>query len=195
MGSLKQARQMSTFDLTYQFHHLFFFGDLNYRIDLPAMKIVQQATEQDYEELMKEEQLQKEKKHGKVFVGFCKSLSGWALSQVFIFCTHLLILCICCSPYFTYVLPVSFVSFFPLSNSHLSPLYQISPFSLLPTSTFFLHSFLLLTPPPIAEEKVAFPPTYRYHRNRRSLEDYDWIKQKSGGRVCGGGEGHRAWVG
>lgn len=104
MGSLKQARQISAFDLTYQFHHLFFFGDLNYRIDMPAMKIVQQATERDYEELMKEEQLQKEKKHGKVFVGF-------------------------------------------------------------------------------SEERVAFPPTYRYHRNRRTLEDYDWIKQKSGGRT------------
>ena len=72
LGSLKQARQISTFDLTYQFHHLFFFGDLNYRIDLPATKIVQLARVEDYEELVREDQLQKERKCGKVFVGFCE---------------------------------------------------------------------------------------------------------------------------
>ena len=122
MGSLKQARQISAFDLTYQFHHLFFFGDLNYRIDLPAMKIVQLAKEQDYEELMKEEQLQKEKKHGKVFVGFCESLSGWALAQVFVFCSHLPNFLYLLLPIF-YVPPVSSVSFFLLCNSPLSLLY------------------------------------------------------------------------
>ena len=33
---LKQKKQLSTFDLTLQFHHLFWFGDLNYRVDLAA---------------------------------------------------------------------------------------------------------------------------------------------------------------
>lgn len=87
LGSLKQARQISTFDLTYQFHHLFLFGDLNYRIDLPATRIVQLARDKDYEELMREEQLQKEKKQGKVLVGFRESTSimvtGWMLMEVF----------------------------------------------------------------------------------------------------------------
>lgn len=27
-------KHMSQFDLTHQFNHLFFFGDLNYRVDL-----------------------------------------------------------------------------------------------------------------------------------------------------------------
>ena len=83
LGSLKQARQISTFDLTYQFHHLFFFGDLNYRIDLPATRIVQLARDKDYEELMKEEQLCKEKKYGKVFVGFRESSSTVVTDPVF----------------------------------------------------------------------------------------------------------------
>jgi len=36
---LKQKKQLSTFDLTLQFHHLFWFGDLNYRVDLAATVI------------------------------------------------------------------------------------------------------------------------------------------------------------
>ena len=48
---------------------------------------MQLARDKDYEELMREEQLQKEKKQGKVLVGFRESTSimvtGWMLMEVF----------------------------------------------------------------------------------------------------------------
>ncbi|XP_065886590.1 phosphatidylinositol 3,4,5-trisphosphate 5-phosphatase 2-like [Dysidea avara] len=67
---LKQKKQLSIFDLTLQFHHLFWFGDLNYRVDLAATDIVELAKTKDYFAICLEDQLRKEKDKGKVFVGF-----------------------------------------------------------------------------------------------------------------------------
>ena len=33
------------------------------------------------------------------------------------------------------------------------------------------------------EHDIKFPPTYRFKKNTRTLDDYVWIKQKSGGRT------------
>ena len=69
MGPLKHKR-LSQFDLTTNFHHLFFFGDLNYRVDLGASQIVEYAKKFDYSSIYKEDQLQKDKEKKKIFVGF-----------------------------------------------------------------------------------------------------------------------------
>ena len=69
MNALK-TRRLNQFHLTNQFHHLFFFGDLNYRVDLGATEIVEFAKRQDHVAIYNEDQLRKEKERKKVFVGF-----------------------------------------------------------------------------------------------------------------------------
>ena len=70
LANLKQGQQIRTFDLTHQFHHLFWFGDLNYRIDMTGPRIVELAKSSEFVELLLEDQLQKEQKSGRAFVGF-----------------------------------------------------------------------------------------------------------------------------
>ena len=70
MGTLKQKR-LAQFDLTNQFSHLFFLGDLNYRIDqLGATEIVEYAKKFDHFSIYQEDQLKKEVDKKKVFVGY-----------------------------------------------------------------------------------------------------------------------------
>ena len=69
MGALKQ-RRLNQFHLTNQFHHMFFFGDLNYRVDLGATEIVEYAKKNDHVAIFKEDQLRKQKEMKRVFVGF-----------------------------------------------------------------------------------------------------------------------------
>lgn len=69
MSALKQ-RRLNQFHLTNQFHHLFFFGDLNYRVDLGATEIVEFAKKEDHVAIFKEDQLRKQMENKKVFVGF-----------------------------------------------------------------------------------------------------------------------------
>ena len=69
MGALKH-KQLSQFDLTNQFTHLFFLGDLNYRIDLSATEIVEFAKKQEHHTMYTEDQLRKEREKKSVFVGF-----------------------------------------------------------------------------------------------------------------------------
>ncbi|CAI8000462.1 Phosphatidylinositol 3,4,5-trisphosphate 5-phosphatase 2 [Geodia barretti] len=101
MGALKQ-RKLNQFFLTNQFHHLFFFGDLNYRVDLGATEIVEFAKRENHGSIFKEDQLRKQMEQKKIFVGF-------------------------------------------------------------------------------DEAPILFPPTYRFARGRRSLDDYVWVKQKRAG--------------
>ena len=69
MGALKHKR-WGQFDLTNQFTHLFFFGDLNYRVDLGAKEIVEYAKARDHLSIIQEDQLKKDMEKKKVFVGF-----------------------------------------------------------------------------------------------------------------------------
>ena len=69
MSTLKH-RRLNQFDLTNQFHHLFFFGDLNYRVDLGATEIVEYAKREDHVSIYREDQLHKQKERKKIFVGF-----------------------------------------------------------------------------------------------------------------------------
>ena len=69
MSALKH-RRLNQFYLTNHFHHMFFFGDLNYRVDLGATEIVELAKRQEHMSIYLEDQLRKEKERKKVFVGF-----------------------------------------------------------------------------------------------------------------------------
>ena len=70
MGALKH-KTLSQFDLTNQFTHLFFLGDLNYRIDqLGATEIVEYAKKFDHYSIYSDDQLKREKDKKRVFVGF-----------------------------------------------------------------------------------------------------------------------------
>ena len=71
MSALKQ-KKLSQFDLTNQFTHLFFLGDLNYRIDLGATEIVEYAKKSEHHVICGEDQLRKEIEKKSVFVGFGK---------------------------------------------------------------------------------------------------------------------------
>lgn len=71
MSNLKQ-KKLSQFDLTNQFTHLFFFGDLNYRVDLGATEIVEYAKKFDHYSIYQEDQLKKEIDKKSVFVGYGK---------------------------------------------------------------------------------------------------------------------------
>ena len=73
MGNLKQ-KKLNQFDLTNNFAHLFFFGDLNYRVDMGATEIVQHAKNSDHYAIYNEDQLRKEKEKKMVLVGFGKYL-------------------------------------------------------------------------------------------------------------------------
>ncbi len=70
MGALKH-KNLSQFDLTNQFTHMFFLGDLNYRIDqLSATEIVEYAKKNDHFSIFSDDQLKREMEKKKVFVGF-----------------------------------------------------------------------------------------------------------------------------
>lgn len=69
MSNLKQ-KKLSQFHLTNQFSHLFFFGDLNYRVDLGAPEIVDFAKNFDHFSIYQEDQLRKEREKRTVLVGF-----------------------------------------------------------------------------------------------------------------------------
>ena len=71
MGALKQ-RKLNQFFLTNHFHHMFFFGDLNYRVDLGATEIVDFAKKEDHGSIFKEDQLRKQMEQKKIFVSFGK---------------------------------------------------------------------------------------------------------------------------
>jgi len=63
----------SHFDVTNQFHHLFWFGDLNYRIDLEDAIVKDFIERKEYSKLYEEDQLQKEMKKSNVFSLFKES--------------------------------------------------------------------------------------------------------------------------
>ncbi|XP_053565904.1 phosphatidylinositol 3,4,5-trisphosphate 5-phosphatase 1 [Bombina bombina] len=66
-------KKLSPFNLTHRFTHLFWLGDLNYRIQLPnneAENIVQRIKQQQYQELLSYDQLSMERKESKIFLNF-----------------------------------------------------------------------------------------------------------------------------
>uniref|UniRef100_A0A673XBL5 phosphatidylinositol-3,4,5-trisphosphate 5-phosphatase n=1 Tax=Salmo trutta TaxID=8032 RepID=A0A673XBL5_SALTR len=66
-------KKLNPFDITHRFTHLFWLGDLNYRIELPsteAESIVTKIKQQQYQELLCRDQLTIEKGEGKVFLHY-----------------------------------------------------------------------------------------------------------------------------
>lgn len=66
-------KKLSPFNITHRFTHLFWLGDLNYRVDLPtweAETIVQKIKQQQYADLLAHDQLLMERKEQKVFLHF-----------------------------------------------------------------------------------------------------------------------------
>ncbi|KAJ8277064.1 hypothetical protein GJAV_G00071080 [Gymnothorax javanicus] len=63
-------KKLNPFDITHRFAHLFWLGDLNYRIELPsteAENIVAMIKSQQYQELLRRDQLTLEREEQKVF--------------------------------------------------------------------------------------------------------------------------------
>uniref|UniRef100_K7F2C1 phosphatidylinositol-3,4,5-trisphosphate 5-phosphatase n=1 Tax=Pelodiscus sinensis TaxID=13735 RepID=K7F2C1_PELSI len=66
-------KKLSPFNITHRFTHLFWLGDLNYRVELPPMdaeNIIQKIKQQQYPDLLSFDQLLMEKKDQKVFLQF-----------------------------------------------------------------------------------------------------------------------------
>jgi hypothetical protein len=58
------------YDVTHQFHHTFWIGDLNYRINLTKDEVVQYLDKKDYDGLYQRDQFRTEQEKGKVLVNF-----------------------------------------------------------------------------------------------------------------------------
>ncbi|XP_075057841.1 phosphatidylinositol 3,4,5-trisphosphate 5-phosphatase 1 isoform X2 [Mixophyes fleayi] len=66
-------KKLSPFNLSHRFTHLFWLGDLNYRLQLPnteAENIVQKIKLQQYQELLASDQLNMERKESQLFLHF-----------------------------------------------------------------------------------------------------------------------------
>ncbi|XP_068599213.1 phosphatidylinositol 3,4,5-trisphosphate 5-phosphatase 1 [Brachionichthys hirsutus] len=66
-------KKLNPFDITHRFTHLFWFGDLNYRVEFPSTEaefIVSKIKQQQYHELLSKDQLGLERSDEKVFLHF-----------------------------------------------------------------------------------------------------------------------------
>ncbi|XP_070688087.1 phosphatidylinositol 3,4,5-trisphosphate 5-phosphatase 1 isoform X2 [Pempheris klunzingeri] len=66
-------KKLNPFDITHRFTHLFWLGDLNYRVEFPSTEaeyIVTKIKQQQYQELLSKDQLSMERNDGKVFLHF-----------------------------------------------------------------------------------------------------------------------------
>ncbi|KAK1167505.1 phosphatidylinositol 3,4,5-trisphosphate 5-phosphatase 2B-like [Acipenser oxyrinchus oxyrinchus] len=63
-------KQLSAFDISLRFTHLFWCGDLNYRLDLDVEEILRHVTKREFEELMCADQLTRERDKRKAFLHF-----------------------------------------------------------------------------------------------------------------------------
>ncbi|XP_020487590.1 phosphatidylinositol 3,4,5-trisphosphate 5-phosphatase 1 [Labrus bergylta] len=68
-------KKLNPFDITHRFTHLFWLGDLNYRVELPSTEaeyMVTKIKQQQYQELLSKDQLSMERNDGKVFLHFAE---------------------------------------------------------------------------------------------------------------------------
>ncbi|XP_065545575.1 phosphatidylinositol 3,4,5-trisphosphate 5-phosphatase 2-like isoform X2 [Lathamus discolor] len=63
-------KRLGGFDLTLRFTHLFWFGDLNYRLDMDVQDILAHITKKEFEALLAVDQLNLEREKNKVFLRF-----------------------------------------------------------------------------------------------------------------------------
>ncbi|XP_035389938.1 phosphatidylinositol 3,4,5-trisphosphate 5-phosphatase 2A isoform X2 [Electrophorus electricus] len=65
-------KQLSSFDISLRFTHLFWFGDLNYRLDMDIQEILNYINRKEFEPLLKVDQLNLEREKNKVFLRFAE---------------------------------------------------------------------------------------------------------------------------
>ncbi|TNN30226.1 Phosphatidylinositol 3,4,5-trisphosphate 5-phosphatase 2A [Liparis tanakae] len=63
-------KQLSSFDISLRFTHLFWLGDLNYRLDMDIQEILNYINRKEFEPLLKVDQLNLEREKNKVFLRF-----------------------------------------------------------------------------------------------------------------------------
>ncbi|CAL8331716.1 unnamed protein product, partial [Gadus morhua 'NCC'] len=63
-------KQLNAFDISLRFTHLFWCGDLNYRLDLDVQDILKHVSKREFEELMCADQLTRERQKNKAFLNF-----------------------------------------------------------------------------------------------------------------------------
>ncbi|KAM9795447.1 inositol polyphosphate phosphatase-like 1b [Neosynchiropus ocellatus] len=63
-------KHLSAFDISLRFTHLFWCGDLNYRLDLDVQDILKHVSKREFEELMCADQLTRERHKRKAFLNF-----------------------------------------------------------------------------------------------------------------------------
>uniref|UniRef100_A0A8C6XNZ3 phosphatidylinositol-3,4,5-trisphosphate 5-phosphatase n=1 Tax=Naja naja TaxID=35670 RepID=A0A8C6XNZ3_NAJNA len=63
-------KQLSSFDISLRFTHLFWFGDLNYRLDMDIQETLNYINRKEFEPLLKVDQLNLEKEKHKIFLRF-----------------------------------------------------------------------------------------------------------------------------
>ncbi|XP_063288837.1 phosphatidylinositol 3,4,5-trisphosphate 5-phosphatase 2 [Pelobates fuscus] len=63
-------KQLNSFDISLRFTHLFWFGDLNYRLDMDVQEILNFISRKEFEPLLKVDQLNLEKEKNKIFLRF-----------------------------------------------------------------------------------------------------------------------------
>ncbi|KAK2881736.1 hypothetical protein Q8A67_019004 [Cirrhinus molitorella] len=65
-------KQLNSFDISLKFTHLFWFGDLNYRLDMDIQEILNYINRKEFEPLLKVDQLNLEREKNKVFLRFAE---------------------------------------------------------------------------------------------------------------------------
>ncbi|XP_066555310.1 phosphatidylinositol 3,4,5-trisphosphate 5-phosphatase 2A isoform X2 [Amia ocellicauda] len=65
-------KQLSSFDISLRFTHLFWFGDLNYRLDMDIQEILNYINRKEFDPLLKVDQLNLEREKNKVFLRFAE---------------------------------------------------------------------------------------------------------------------------
>ncbi|XP_063061086.1 phosphatidylinositol 3,4,5-trisphosphate 5-phosphatase 2A [Engraulis encrasicolus] len=65
-------KQLGSFDISLRFTHLFWFGDLNYRLDMDIQEILNYINRKEFEPLLKVDQLNLEREKNKVFLRFAE---------------------------------------------------------------------------------------------------------------------------
>ncbi|XP_005526292.1 PREDICTED: phosphatidylinositol 3,4,5-trisphosphate 5-phosphatase 2-like [Pseudopodoces humilis] len=66
-------KRLGGFDLTLRFTHLFWFGDLNYRLDMDVQDILTHIVKKEFQALLAVDQLNLEREKNKVFLRFSES--------------------------------------------------------------------------------------------------------------------------
>lgn len=70
LSSSQGNRVLSDFDLTHLFHHVFWFGDLNYRVEDDVNVVVERAKKEEYQAMLLHDQLARVKDGNKAFYSF-----------------------------------------------------------------------------------------------------------------------------